>query len=123
MKFPVRISGLALALLLGVTAPGIATADGIPGLTAPRAGETWAVMSGATLRATLGGWARSAEWTLVWDSPVDYRIRASASFRGDFTEVVGQLVDAIHRNNPSLTVCLYLGNRVIHVDQAPGSCT
>jgi hypothetical protein len=75
----------------------------------------WAVLAGSSLRGTLQGWAAAAGWTLVWDSPVDYQIRASVTFTGDFLEAVGRLVDAVYETNPELSATLYRGNRTIHV--------
>lgn len=80
--------------------------------------EVWAVMSGGSLKSTVEGWARVSGWTVVWDNPVDYRIRASAIFQGTFEEAVALLVDAIHQASPELTVTLYRGNRVLHVEDA-----
>lgn len=80
--------------------------------------EVWAVLSGGSLKATIEGWARISGWTVVWDNPVDYRIRASTTFHGDFEEAVARLVDAIHQGSPELTVTLYRGNRVLHVEDA-----
>ena len=80
--------------------------------------EVWAVLSGGSLKATIEGWARISGWTVVWDNPVDYRIRASTTFQGDFEEAVARLVDAIHQGSPELTVTLYRGNRVLHVEDA-----
>lgn len=80
--------------------------------------DAWAVLAGSTLKSTLEGWGRMAdgEWSVIWDNPTDYRIRASATFYGSFEDSVGRLVDAIHQSNPELSVTLYRGNRVIHVD-------
>jgi len=80
--------------------------------------ELWAVLSGGSLKGTIEGWARVSGWTVVWDNPVDYRIRASATFQGAFEQAVAGLVDAIHQANPELTVTLYRGNRVLHVEDA-----
>ena len=88
----------------GAAAPPVRTARG------------WAAMSGSDLKGTLDGWARAAGWTLVWDSPVNYRLRASAQFGGDFETAVASLVDTIHRSNPEVLVTMYRGNRVVHVE-------
>lgn len=73
-------------------------------------------MAGASLRSTLEGWARTAGWSVVWDNEADFRIRASAVFPGDFTAAVVSLVDSIHLDNPDLSVVLYRGNHVLHVE-------
>lgn len=78
--------------------------------------EIWAVLSGGSLKATLEGWARIAGWTVVWDNPLDYRLRASAIFEGVFEQAIADLVDAIHQERPELTVTLYRGNQVLHVE-------
>ncbi len=80
--------------------------------------EVWAVLSGGSLKSTIEGWARISGWTVVWDNPVDYRIRASTTFQGGFEEAVARLVDAVHQGSPELTVTLYRGNRVLHVEDA-----
>ncbi len=113
---------LAAALMLatalsGQPAPSFADSGGT-GTSAPpvRTSRGWAAMSGGDLKGTLDGWSRAAGWTLVWDSPVNYRLRASAQFAGDFETAVASLVDTIHRSNPEVMVTLYRGNRVVHVE-------
>jgi|AACY02.3.fsa_nt_gi hypothetical protein len=109
-------AGLVALALLGT---GPAAADQA-GATIPLGGaHGWAVMSGSELRSTLEGWSRVAGWTLVWDSPIDYRLRASARFEGSFEEAIARFVDAVHQTNPELRVTLYRGNRVIHVETIP----
>ena len=115
--------GITILLLALVTAPPLpAFADAIgpagEGAAAPavRTARGWAAMSGSDLKGTLDGWSRAAGWTLVWDSPVNYRLRASAQFAGDFETAVASLVDTIHRSNPEVLVTLYRGNRVVHVE-------
>ena len=113
---------LAAALLLATAlscqaVPSFADAGGRgAGAPAVRTARGWAAMSGSDLKATLDGWSRAAGWTLVWDSPVNYRLRASAQFGGDFEAAVASLVDTIHRSNPEVLVTLYRGNRVVHVE-------
>ncbi len=113
-------AALAVAALGGPAAPVLADAVGPAGegATAPavRTSRGWAAMSGSDLKGTLDGWSRAAGWTLVWDSPVNYRLRASAQFAGDFETAVASLVDTIHRSNPEVLVTLYRGNRVVHVE-------
>lgn len=79
------------------------------------AGGQWAVLAGSSLKQTLQGWADAAGWSLVWDNPVDYKVRASVTFSGDFLDSVGRLVDAVYQTNPELAATIYRGNRVIHV--------
>lgn len=113
-----------LLACLSVFSPGpggVALSETLPqGEQRAVAEETWAVLSQGGLRESLEGWARTAGWTVVWDSPIDYRIRVSAAFHGPFEEAVADLVDAVQQASPRLSVTLYRGDRVLHVDgQAP----
>ena len=115
---PVRWLAFALVLSLCNVTPFPAFADsGGTAAKAPavRTARGWAAMSGGDLKSTLDGWSRAAGWTLVWDSPVNYRLRASAQFGGDFETAVASLVNTIHRSSPEVLVTLYRGNRVVHV--------
>lgn len=107
------------AMASAVMIPGAARADdgdlsGIRGIQT----DAWAVLAGSTLKSTLEGWSAISEdnWSVIWDNPTDYRIRASATFYGSFEDAAGRLVDAIHQSNPELSVTLYRGNHVIYVD-------
>ena len=115
---PVRWLAFALVLSLcnGPSIPAFADSGGT-GARAPavRNAHGWAAMSGSDLKSTLDGWSRAAGWTLVWDSPVNYRLRASAQFGGNFETAVASLVNTIHRSSPEVMVTLYRGNRVVHV--------
>ena len=77
----------------------------------------WAVMAGSSLRETLEGWCSASGWTLVWDNPSDYRLRASASFTGSFSDAVGKLIDAIYLENPEIMATLHPVNKVVHIQE------
>lgn len=77
--------------------------------------RNWAALSGNTLKDTLEAWASTDGWTVVWDTDTNYKLRASATFRGTFIEAITKIVDSIHVSNPELTVTVYTGNRVVHV--------
>lgn len=112
--------GAGIALQTGLTAPLMADEAGqalVPPLD--MADDAWAVMAGSSLKETLEGWSRESSWQIVWDNPVDYRLRASAVFYGSFEDAVGRLVDAIHQNNSALSVTLYRGNNIMHVEGLP----
>jgi hypothetical protein len=114
---PLMIAAIAAASLSGANASP-ARADG-PGVPSVATGGSWGIMAGSTLKSTLEGWSRSAGWTLIWDSPVDYRIRASATFSGRFEESSARLIDSIHQGNPELTATFHRGNKVLHVQNQP----
>lgn len=111
---------MGVALTLGAVQPSLADNLGQrPAAVDTQVGRgangQWAVLAGSSLKQTLQGWADAAGWTLVWDNPVDYKVRASVTFSGDFLDAVGRLVDAVYQTNPELAATIYRGNRVIHV--------
>lgn len=118
---PFMIAAIAAASLSGsIAGPALADAPGVaPANVSATVSGGWGLMAGSTLKSTLEGWTRSAGWTLIWDSPVDYRIRASASFSGSFEESSARLIDSIHQANPELTATFHRGNRVLHVQNQP----
>jgi hypothetical protein len=119
------LAALVTAVTLGTSLAGPVPALGDEGGRGTAVGSStgnetsWPVPSGSYLRATLHTWSQSAGWMLVWDSPLDYRIRAAAQFRGNYEDAVRRLVDAIHETNPELRATLYRGNRVLHVETVP----
>lgn len=112
---------LGIALAGAIVAPGSPRAD-MPGGAMPTMHQgRFAVMAESSLRNTLEGWSRASGWTLIWDKEADFRIRASAVFPGTFEEAVVSLVDSIHLDNPELSVVIYRGNRVVHVENRHAS--
>lgn len=110
--------GLLLVLLAALPAPGFADSGSLPQGKQIQDGH-WAVMAGTSLKSTLESWCRSAGWTLIWDSPVDYRLRASVSFPGGFEESAARLIDSIYQSNPELIATFHRGNKVLHIQDQP----
>lgn len=118
---PYRVLLAVLAVVVLTTdSPAIADAGPAGGFRDERARvaqgpDQWGVLSGSTLRETLESWSEAAGWSVVWDSELDYRLRASSKYRGSYTTAVQALADSVHRTNPELTITLYTGNKVVHV--------
>ena len=114
-----------LLILTCLTAPaGSALAGGdesLPPLSSENAAQEdlWAVMAGTSLKLTLEGWCREAGWTLIWDSPSDYRLRASAIFPGSFELSASNLIDAVYLSHPEISATFHRGNKVLHVENDP----
>lgn len=115
-----RLTRPGLLVLLLAALPGAALADtgALPRGKAVIDGH-WAVMAGTSLKSTLESWSRTAGWTLIWDSPVDYRLRASVSFPGGFEESAARLIDSIYQSNPELIATFHRGNKVLHIQDQP----
>lgn len=110
--------GLLFAFLAALPCAGLADTGTVPQGKAAIEGH-WAVMAGTSLKSTLESWCRSAGWTLIWDSPVDYRLRASVSFPGGFEESAARLIDSIYQSNPELIATFHRGNKVLHIQDQP----
>lgn len=111
--------GLLLVLLAALPLPALADNGDLPRGKEISAEGHWAVMAGTSLKSTLESWSRSAGWSLIWDSPVDYRLRASVSFPGGFEESAARLIDSIYQSNPELIATFHRGNKVLHIQDQP----
>lgn len=122
MKRITMIRKMLPAALLGlaVLAPGQSVADvgGGDASVAWRSDGAWIVMADTSLRDTLNGWSEQAGWTLIWDHPRDYRIRASARFSGSFEEAIVDLMDSIYSHHPDLVAKTH-PNKVVRIFQEP----
>jgi hypothetical protein len=119
-KFHKRILGAVMAGAIGFCAAPLAADTGAVGAATQVANQNkWAVMAGTSLKETLEGWTSIAGWTLIWDSPIDYRMRASATFHGPFEVSAASLIDSIYNGNPELMATFHRGNRVLHIENQP----
>lgn len=75
--------------------------------------RSWVVASGQTLREVLQSWCDKEGWDLVWTTPREYPIEASAIFRGRFVDVASALVRNFERATPVPYAKFYKGNRVL----------
>ena len=119
-KFHKRIMGAVLAGVVSLSAAPVFADTGATGAAAQVPDQNkWAVMAGTSLKDTLDGWTSVAGWTLIWDSPIDYRMRASATFHGPFEVSASSLIDSIYNGNPELMATFHRGNRVLHIENQP----
>lgn len=77
--------------------------------------RSWVVASGQTLREVLQNWCDKEGWDLVWATPREYPIEASAVFKGRFVDVSSALVRNFGRATPVPYAKFYKGNRVLVV--------
>ena len=75
--------------------------------------RSWVVTSGQTLQSVLKSWCDKEGWDLVWTSPREYPIEASAVFRGRFVDVASALIRNFERAVPAPYAKFYKGNRVL----------
>ena len=75
--------------------------------------RSWVVASGQTLRDVLQSWCDKEGWDLVWTTPREYPIEASAVFKGRFVDVASALVRNFGRATPIPYAKFYKGNRVL----------
>jgi hypothetical protein len=75
--------------------------------------RSWVVASGQTLQDVLKAWCDKEGWDLVWTTPREYPIEASAVFKGRFVDVASALVRNFERAAPAPYAKFYKGNRVL----------
>ena len=75
--------------------------------------RSWVVASGQTLQSVLKAWCDKEGWDLVWTTPREYPIEASAVFKGRFVDVASALVRNFERAVPAPYAKFYKGNRVL----------
>jgi len=75
--------------------------------------RSWVVANGQTLREVLQNWCDKEGWDLVWTTPREYPIEASAVFKGRFVDVASALVRNFSRATPVPYAKFYNGNRVL----------
>jgi len=89
--------------------------DAEPAATVKNEVRSWVVVNGQTLRAVLESWCNKEGWDLVWSTPREYPIEASAVFKGRFVDVASALVRNFERAAPAPYAKFYKGNRVLVV--------
>ncbi len=75
--------------------------------------KDWIAKEGLTLREILQEWAKTDGWEIIWKTPREYPLQASAIFRGRFKDVTSALVRSFSKASPPPYAKFYLGNRVI----------
>lgn len=80
--------------------------------------RSWVVANGQTLREVLQSWCDKEGWDLVWTTPREYPIEASAVFKGRFVDVASALVRNFGRATPIPYAKFYKGNRVLVISSS-----
>jgi hypothetical protein len=75
--------------------------------------RSWVVASGQNLHEVLQNWCDKEGWDLIWNTPREYPIAASAVFKGRFLDVASALVRNFSRAAPIPYAKFYKGNRVL----------
>lgn len=86
-----------------------------PPMAIPLPPPIWKAKTGATLKATVEDWAKAANWTVVWDTKVDYPIVAELAVENDFVSALGELFAQYERAQVPLLIDLHSLNKIIVV--------
>ena len=89
------------------------SADAEPDVILTDQVRSWVVANGQTLREVLQDWCNKEGWDLVWTTPREYPIEASAVFKGRCVDVASALVRNFGRATPIPYAKFYKGNRVL----------
>lgn len=96
-----------------VTGKEIPLVDGAA-VSAPVVKPVWELHPGS-LKEQLTGWAKTAEYQLIWSSPNDIQIQANGSLQGEFVEVVQTVSQRLFEQGAKIRVHIYQGNKVVLV--------
>ncbi|SHN12595.1 type IV pili sensor histidine kinase and response regulator [Pseudomonas asturiensis] len=87
-------------------------------LPAPALQENWDAPVGSTLRQTVEGWAKKANWQLIWaPADLDYPIEAALQFRGSFVEAITQIFPLYDSARRPFTVNGNVAQRILHISE------
>ncbi len=75
----------------------------------------WVAKDGKTVREIIEEWATLEGWEIVWSTNREYPLKASAIFKGRFTDVASALVRSFGRASPPPYAKFYFGNKVLVV--------
>ena len=110
------------SLMVVRAAPRVATPEeqalaafGEGTMAGPEEVPAWTALGGSTLRQTLDEWSGQSGWVIAWETELDYPMKASAEFYGDFETAAGNLIRAFSRAQPPVRATVFKGNRVIVV--------
>lgn len=97
--------------------PGQALAQAPQPTRVDAAAEEWTADVGSTLRAEVNKWAERANWTVIYDSSVDYPLFAELNFVGRFDQAVGKLIRLYERSARPLLVDISMSQRVVIITE------
>jgi hypothetical protein len=84
--------------------------------TAPAAAQrsaTWDVrVSDVAISRTLKRWGEQAGYQVVWSSPKDFPVAATASITGDFHEALKTIIESLAQTDSPVMAVYYLNNVV-----------
>ena len=82
----------------------------------PKPDPVWEIsLADKTLSVTLGRWAQTAGWQLLWELPVDYTIEARTAVPGTFEEAVEAVISSMEAADTAMHAIFYKGNKVLRI--------
>lgn len=105
----------------GATKP-MAGADQGPQALAMQTSTRWVTSPGdKNLRILIENWARSIQWTPIWDVDRDIPIDSPDEFTGDFRSALRRVLSATEFGDVSLKPCFYT-NSVVRIVRKTAKC-
>ncbi len=99
-------------LKLSASLPLLQSAVAAQAATVPSA-ATWEISrTDITISRALKRWGERAGYQVIWSSPKDFPIMATASFTGDFQEAVRGVVESLAQSESPVMAVYYLNNVV-----------
>lgn len=75
----------------------------------------WKLERGLPIHTQLQAWAQRAGWTLLWRPDFSWRTAADASFEGEFSDAIEQVITALFEEGEPVRLILWEANQVAEV--------
>lgn len=75
----------------------------------------WRADTGSDVESTIKLWAKTAKWSVVWDTPANYGIVAPMVFSGDFVEASVALIRKYENGPEPLFMDVSPSQRLLHI--------
>ena len=118
------VANAAVSSLAGATAPSLHVASVmLPGMPSAPSGDLTLTITpqDTNLRNALDRWLQTQGWQLAWKIDDDLPLEFNATFTGDFTSVLTQVMKATNHMRTPTRICRHT-NKVIRVVARAANC-
>lgn len=79
------------------------------------AAQTWVIERGERIDLAIQRWAPEAGWAVSWSLPVSWECPARVEFKGEFTNAVIEVIEALNQDGKRLRLRIFDKGRFMEV--------
>lgn len=103
-----------------ISANTLLTASASRGDSQEVAGKTWEIRtSDVTISRSLRRWGEESGYQVIWESPKDFPVMASAAFSGSFQDALKAVIESLSKTDSPMQATYYV-NGVVHITRYNG---